>query len=83
TFPVDIHSASAAIVAFAELNEFDPTASALAEKVLAWTCKNMRDTEGFFYYQKRPNQTIKIPFIRWSQAWTAFAISRFLETKKV
>lgn len=82
TFPIDIHSAAAAIVALAELNEFDSTAPALAKKVLAWTCENMRDAEGFFYYQKRPNQTIKIPFIRWSQAWTAFAIARFLEANQ-
>lgn len=83
TYPVDIHSAAAAIVALAELKDFDSTAFPLAEKVLQWTCENMRDAECFFYYQKRKNQTIKIPFIRWSQAWTAFAISRFLEAKKV
>ena len=79
TYPIDIHSAVAAIVALAELKDFDSTSLPLAEKVLAWTCENMSDAEGFFYYQKCKNETIKIPFIRWSQAWTAFAISRFLE----
>jgi hypothetical protein len=80
TYPIDIHSAAAAIVALAELNDFDSTALPLAEKVLAWTCENMLDAKGFFYYQKRQNQTIKTPFIRWAEAWTAFAISRFLES---
>lgn len=79
TYPIDIHSAAAAIVALAELKDFDSTALPLAEKVLVWTSENMRDEDGFFYYQKRQNQTIKIPFIRWAEAWTAFAISRFLE----
>lgn len=83
TYPVDIHSAAAAIVALAELKDFDATALPLAEKVLAWTCANMRDAEGFFYYQKLKNTTIQIPFIRWSEAWMCFAISRFLEVEKV
>ena len=82
TYPIDIHSASAAVVALTELKNFDSSASPLAEKVLTWTCENMRDGEGYFYYQKRKNKTIKTPFIRWSQAWTAFAIAKFLEVNQ-
>jgi hypothetical protein len=78
-FPVDIHSASAAIVALCELNEFDARCFPLAEKVLHWTIENMRDEKGFFYYQKRKNKIVKTPFIRWSNAWTAYAIARFIE----
>ncbi len=83
TYPIDIHSASAAIVGLAELNNFDKTALPLAEKVLSWTCENLRDAEGFFYYQKRRKTTIKTPFIRWSEAWTAFATARFIEVKSI
>lgn len=82
TFPVDIHSASAAVVALCELNEFDARCLPLAEKVLHWTIENMLDSNGFFYYQKRENGIVKTPFIRWSQAWTAFAISKLLEVIK-
>lgn len=81
TYPIDIHSASAAIVALCELDEFDKRCLPLAEKVAAWTIENMRDEQGFFYYQKRRIQTVKIPFIRWSQAWTAYALATLIENK--
>lgn len=82
TFPIDIHSASAAIVALCELNEFDARCLPQAEKVAAWTIENLRDAEkGFFYYQKRKNETVKTSFIRWSNAWTLYALARLLETK--
>jgi hypothetical protein len=81
TFPIDIHSASAAIVALCELEELDDRCLPLAEKVANWTIENLRDERGFFYYQKRKFSTIKTPFIRWSNAWTAFALSKLLEQK--
>jgi hypothetical protein len=81
TFPVDIHSASAAIVALSELNDFDARCLPLAEKVARWTIENMRDEKGFFYYQKRKDKLVKTSFIRWSNAWTAYALARLLEVK--
>ena len=81
-YPVDIHSASAAIAALSELNQIDKRCLPQAEKTLRWTIENMRDARGFFYYQKQKNRTNKIPFIRWGQAWTAYALARFLEIKK-
>jgi hypothetical protein len=81
TYPIDIHSASAAIVALCELNAIDSRCQPLAEKVADWTIENMRDAKGFFYYQKRKFSTVKIPFIRWSQSWTAYALARLLESR--
>ncbi len=80
-YPIDIHSASAAIVALCELNCFNQGCLPLAEKVARWTIENMRDTEGFFYYQKRKNVIVKTPFIRWGQAWMAYALAKLLEAK--
>lgn len=80
TFPIDIHSASAAIVALCELKDLDRRCLPLAEKIANWTVRNLRDEKGFFYYQKRRHVIVKTPFIRWAQAWTAFAIARLLET---
>lgn len=79
TFPVDIHSASAAIVALCELNETDARCLPLAEKVAAWTVQNLRDASGYFYYQKRKEKLVKTSFIRWSNAWTAYALARLIE----
>jgi uncharacterized protein YyaL (SSP411 family) len=81
TFPVDIHSASAAIAALAELNEFDARCLPQAEKVARWTIENMRDAQGFFYYQKRKDTLVKTSFIRWSNAWTLYALARLIEAR--
>lgn len=81
TFPVDIHSAAAAVAALAEMNELDARCLPLAEKVMTWTIENMRDAKGFFYYQKRKDRTIKTPFIRWANAWTALALARLIEAR--
>jgi hypothetical protein len=80
-FPVDIHSASAAIVALAELSELNDRCLPMAELVADWTIENLQSESGFFYYQKRKFYTEKTSFIRWANAWTAYAISRLLEVK--
>ena len=51
-YPVDIHSASAAIAALSELNEFDNRCLPQAEKTLIWTIENMRDAARFFLLSK-------------------------------
>ena len=81
TFPVDIHSAAAAIAVLAELNTEDSRALPLAGKVAAWTIEHLRDAEGYFYYQIRKGETVKTPFIRWGQAWMAYALARLIEAR--
>ena len=81
TFPVDIHSATAAIAALCEMADLDQRAIRLANKVAAWTIEHLRDEAGFFYYQKHRFYTVKTPMMRWAQAWTAFALARLLEVK--
>jgi hypothetical protein len=81
TYPIDIHSAAAAIVTLCDLKDIDQRAIPLAEKVAAWTAKEMWYQEGFFAYQKKASRTISIPFIRWGQAWMAYAIARLLEAR--
>lgn len=81
TFPVDIHSAAAAIATLSELSAFDDRALPLAEKVAEWTITHLRDPSGYFYYQQRRFSKVKIPFIRWGQAWMSFALARLIEAK--
>jgi hypothetical protein len=81
TYPVDIHSAAAAIAVLVELRDSDARALPTAERVAAWTIENMRDSEGFFYYQLREAETVKTPFIRWGQAWMAYALAKLLEAR--
>jgi hypothetical protein len=82
TFPIDIHSAAAAIVTLCELKDLSANALPLAEKVAVWTVENMRSDEGYFYYQKNRFHTVKTPMIRWSQAWMSYALARLLEVER-
>ena len=78
-YPVDIHSAAVAIAALAELRNLDERMLPLANKVAEWTCENMLDADGYFYYQKRKSSVVKTPFMRWGQAWMAYALARLIE----
>lgn len=80
-YPADIHSAAAAIVALIELRGRVPGAMDLGQKVADWTLANLRARRGFFYYQRRRFYTVRIPYMRWSEAWMAYALARLLEGK--
>ena len=81
-YPVDIHSVAAAIAALCELSDDNDEMLPLARKTAAWAMVNMLDGKGFFYYQKLKNQTVKTPYMRWGQAWMAFALARLIETER-
>lgn len=77
TSPTDIHSAAVAIAAASELGEKE-----LAERVLRWTFQNMLDVDGFFYYRVGNIIVDQTPYMRWGQAWMAYAIAKFLEAAR-
>jgi len=78
-YPVDTHAAASAVVTFLECRELDNEALKLAHKVATWTIENLRDSRGFFYYQRRRFYTVRKPYMRWTQAWMLYALSRLLE----
>jgi len=78
-YPADAHAAASAIVTFLECRELDNEALSLARKVANWTIQNLRDSRGFFYYQRRRFYTVRKPYMRWTQAWMLYALSRLLE----
>ncbi len=80
-YPVDIHSAAAAIVGLTELKDRDARMFPMAEKIADWTARNMLDADGFFYYQIRKHGSIETQFMRWGQAWMAYALARLIEGK--
>lgn len=79
-YPADAHAAASAIVTLLELRDLDPDSTRLAEKVARWSITNLRDEQGFFYYQKRRFYTVKKPYMRWSQAWMLYGLARLLES---
>lgn len=76
-YPVDIHSAAVAIATMSELGEVEN-----ARRVATWTCDNMLDEDDFFYYQEQASGRVKTPFMRWGQAWMAFALARLIEAER-
>jgi hypothetical protein len=78
-YPADIHSTASAIVALVELRGRIPGTLLLAEQIAQWAIANLRDNDGFFYYQQRRFQKVRIPYMRWSEAWMIYALARLRE----
>jgi hypothetical protein len=78
TYPIDIHSVAQSIITLIEFREYAETNVALARSVLRWALANMWNDHGYFYYQKWPSYTVRIPFMRWSEAWMLLALSTLL-----
>ena len=78
-YPVDTHAAASAIVTLLECRNLDESSSTFARQIAAWTIANLRDKQGFFYYQRRRFYTVRKPYMRWTQAWMLYALARLLE----
>jgi hypothetical protein len=78
--PVDIHHQAQGIITFSRLYGILKENKYLhfARKISLWTIENMQDKSGYFYYQKWPLITNKIPYMRWGQAWMMSALSQVL-----
>ena len=81
-YPADAHAAASAIVTFLECRSLDRDALKMAQKVASWTIQHLRDRRGFFYYQRRRFYTIRKPYMRWTEAWMLYALSRLLEEQQ-
>lgn len=79
-YPVDIHSVAQAILTFLEFCDSDPGAISLACDLATWAVANMQDEHGFFYYQLKRSHKIRIPYMRWAQAWMQVALLRLVCT---
>jgi hypothetical protein len=72
-YPRDIHAAAQGILVFSYAGEFE-----VAERILAWTLRNLYAGEGRFYYREHRLYTRRITLMRWCQAWMAYAVSEYL-----
>ena len=66
TYPINIHSMAQSIITLLNLNDLDDSSVGLAFSVFRWAMTNMLNCHGYYYYQKLPYYTIKIPYMRWS-----------------
>lgn len=81
--PLDVHSAAQGVITFVEMTDLMPNAKAMASRVLRWAIDNFRDPTGFFYFQRHRFYTIRIPYMRWAQAWMLYALSLYLSRNRI
>jgi hypothetical protein len=81
TYPIDVHSAAQSMITLAALRDQHPENLSLAQSVCRWALANLRAEQGYFYFQKHPLYTNRIPYMRWSQAWMLLALSALLEAR--
>ncbi len=77
-FPVDMHAPSQLFVTLDETGLMHRHLN-LAKTVADWVIEYMQSPHGYFYYQKKKFYTNKIPYMRWTQAWTFYGFSRLLK----
>ena len=78
TYPVDIQCAGQAIDTLAFVSKDDPASLALANRVAAWTIRNMQDRKGYFYYRQYPIMKAKTPMLHWGQGTMFKALAHLL-----
>ena len=81
-YPIDIHSAAQSIITLVTLRDLDKGNIQLPNTVFAWIMSNLWSPRGFFYFQKHPWWTIRIPYMRWSQAWMLLALATLVEESR-
>jgi len=77
-YPIDIHSVAQSIITFLEFADYDSEAMHWAHLVAKWGIENMQDRQGYFHYQINQHFRIRIPYMRWSQAWMQRALSELV-----
>lgn len=75
-YPIDIHSPAQAIITFIRLNTIKEN-NLLLQKVACWMIDSMQNKRTYFNYRKGRFLYNKIPYIRWSQAWTFNALTTY------
>ncbi|MGB8326142.1 MAG: hypothetical protein WCE48_01045 [Steroidobacteraceae bacterium] len=76
TYPIDIHCVAQTILTMLEFADLDTTAPDRALQTYNWAMRNMWNRGGFFYYRALRLMTIRIPYMRWSQAWMLLALAQ-------
>jgi len=81
-WPIDIHSVALALITLERFDGRHSDCCALREKIVEWVLRDMQDRGGFFYCQKRAHSTVRIPYMRWSQAWMFYALSLLVVSER-
>ena len=67
-----------AILTFLAFDDRDPDGCASAWRMARWGVERLQDPAGYFHYQIHPRYRIRIPYMRWTQAWMQRALAEAL-----
>jgi len=80
TYPIDVHSCAEAVLCMSTLSDLFPDAFGYAKNAFLWTKEYMQTKQGWFIYMimniKGVRRKVRIPYIRWGQAWMMRAMSQ-------
>ena len=77
-YPIDIHSPAQAVCFFSgEGTKYND----LTDRIVRWMIQHMYSGRGFFYFRKGRLLTNRIPYMRWSQAWTFHALTAYMASR--
>jgi hypothetical protein len=79
-YPIDIHCVAQGILTFIRLRRLDDEALDWATSVAKWSIAYMQDDQGKFDFQIQRGYRIRIPYMRWGQAWMFRALTELLAT---
>ena len=82
-YPINIHAVAEGILSLSDLGLLEGIRShypvrARLESLVGWAITNMQDSDGYFYFAKTERRMIRIPFMRWGQAWMMVALTESL-----
>jgi hypothetical protein len=77
-YPQDAHSAAASVLTLLAFAGQDPTAAALAAQAANWAIENLQAPAGCFDYEIYRWYRIRIPYMRWTQAWMQRALTEWV-----
>lgn len=76
--PVEIHNQSQGIITFARFKDWGEGYLEQAKTIAGWTIRNMQGGDGHFFHQVHERYKIRIPYMRWSQAWMMLALATLI-----
>jgi hypothetical protein len=84
-YPINIHSCAESILCHSALALDFPEALSYLQKCVPWVVETMQHSEGWFIYKVRRirgkyDWKLKIPYIRWGQAWMLRALAQYYHT---
>lgn len=79
TYPIDIHACAEAINCLSTIYRDNKEVEKYLNFSLLFTINNMQTNEGWFIYKLyQYGKKVRIPYLRWGQAWMMKALSEYL-----